>query len=175
MKARARRTAAGAAIWLLPLSAVAHGPPPQADHIVLDATDPDFIAVGTVAFGLYVSHDAGDSFGYVCPNIFSSGGVVDTFAMRGVVVVPGAPRAILVGGSGGLFRTDDDGCTWSAVAGLEQTEIGDLERADDDPSVLLAATSHNVSLGDNAVFVSRDGGQTFEATALTGPLLYNAV
>jgi MYXO-CTERM domain-containing protein len=131
--------------------------------------------VGTVAFGLYLTHDSGATFEYLCPDLFSRDGAVEAYATRGLLLVPGPPRALLVAGTGGLFRSDDDGCTWTPIAGLHGVEMGGIAIAPDDPLRIAAASTGNQNAGDNAVYLSSDGGRTFAATSLSGSLFFTSV
>jgi hypothetical protein len=53
--------------------------------------------------------------------------------------------------------------------------MGGLAIAPDDPSRVAAATTGNENPGDNAVYLSTDGGRTFAATALQAPLFFTSV
>ncbi|HEU4711644.1 MAG TPA: hypothetical protein VFS76_08775 [Pyrinomonadaceae bacterium] len=101
----------------------------------------------------------------------SRGGRVTT-----VTGVPSQPRTFYMGvASGGLFRTTDNGATWTPITDgkVPLGSTGSVAVADSDPNVIYLGTGSdgvrsNVSTG-RGVYKSTDGGQTWTFTGL-----YNA-
>jgi photosystem II stability/assembly factor-like uncharacterized protein len=100
----------------------------------------------------------------------ATGGRVDDFA---VARVPGAPDTIYVGtASGGIFRSTNQGASWSPVFdGVDaMMSIGDLAVAPSNPNVVWAGTGEannrqSSSWGDG-VYKSIDAGRTWRNVGL---------
>ncbi len=74
--------------------------------------------------------------------------------------------AMLVSGSGGLVRSEDGGCSFTAVGGaLEGHELGGLHPHPERPEVLTASQSLN---RENGAFLSEDAGRTWRAVGPRG-------
>ncbi len=89
-----------------------------------------------------------------------------------VAVVESRPATQYVGAaSGGVWKTTDDGLSWSAVFdGRPNASIGAIAVAPSDPSVVWVGTGeanarNSVSWG-NGVFVSRDAGKSWRHVGL---------
>lgn len=161
---RVRRLLPAALVLMTALAAGAHGPRPRGQAVLLDPADPGFRYLATNVFGHYISHDGGESYAYVCPHLFSDGANFDTI---GSVLVPGSPRALVIAGTGGIFRTTNDGCDWSQAGGpLTGLRIGGLSADPANPMHLLTATASGAMT--NGLFESFDGGMSWEATSLAG-------
>lgn len=101
----------------------------------------------------------------------SRGGRVTT-----VTGVPSQPKTFYMGvASGGLFRTTDNGVTWTAITDgkVPLGSTGSVAVADSDPNIIYLGTGSdgvrsNVSTG-RGVYKSTDGGQTWKFAGL-----YNA-
>jgi len=101
----------------------------------------------------------------------SRGGRVTT-----VTGVPSQPHTFYMGvASGGLFRTTDDGATWTPITDgkVPVASTGSVAVADSDPNIIYLGTGSddvrsNVSTG-RGVYKSTDGGQTWSFAGL-----YNA-
>src|SRR6185312_7025179 len=101
----------------------------------------------------------------------SRGGRVTT-----VTGVPSQPHTFYMGvASGGLFRTTDDGATWTPITDgkVPVASTGSVAVADSDPNIIYLGTGSddvrsNVSTG-RGVYKSTDGGKTWSFAGL-----YNA-
>jgi len=75
-------------------------------------------------------------------------------------------------GSGGVWKTDDNGTTWQSVFdGQGSYSIGEITIDPNDPDVIWVGTGENVSgrhvgFGDG-VYRSRDGGKSWQNMGLT--------
>jgi len=119
-----------------------------------------------LAYGV-ASHDRGQSFDKA--EVFRSemsglswshvGTCPDCGSVYTVVVQPGDPDTLWVGGDGGVQVSHDAGITWSGnlLTGLSKYEAAthDLALHPSDPLTLLAATS------DAGLYRSTDGGQSW--------------
>lgn len=93
----------------------------------------------------------------------SFGGRIDD-----IEAVPGKPSTIFVGtAGGGIFRTRNNGTTWTPVFDRDgrTTSIGDLAIAPSDPDVVWAGTgepnNRQSSTWGDGVYRSLDGGETW--------------
>ncbi len=91
-----------------------------------------------------------------------------------VTGVPGSPHSFFMGSSGGVWRTDDAGGTWTNVSdsAFETGSIGAIAVAPSDPNVVYVGTGQgtlraNVSIGFG-VYKSTDGGRTWRSSGLRG-------
>ena len=90
-----------------------------------------------------------------------------------VTGVPSQPHTFYMGvASGGLFRTTDDGVTWTPITDgkVPLGSTGSVAVADSDPNVIYLGTGSddvrsNVSTG-RGVYKSTDGGQTWSFAGL---------
>lgn len=93
----------------------------------------------------------------------SFGGRIDD-----IEAVPGRPTTVFVGtAGGGIFRTTNNGTTWSAVFDRDgrSTSIGDIAIAPSDPGVIWAGTgepnNRQSSTWGDGIYRSLDGGETW--------------
>src|SRR5262249_20959410 len=89
-----------------------------------------------------------------------------------VAVVESKPQIQYVGAaSGGVWKTTDDGLSWSCVFdGKPLASVGALAVSQSDPDVVYAgmgeANARNSVSWGNGVFVSRDAGKTWKHAGL---------
>lgn len=145
-------------------AARADGGIPGSLAILLPADQPRKIGLATT-FGLILSDDAGATWLWTCEQLA-------TTSMANVYAV--GPPAVASGGVGdrfyalsplkGLALSDDESCTWRSSGGaLAGPSVSDFFVDPTDPAhVLAAATPAGDGGGTAAVFVSTDGGATFQ-------------
>ena len=149
--------------------------------ITIDPNNPNTIWLGTgenvggrhVAFGdgVYVSHDAGDSWTNV--------GLKTSEHISKIIVHPTNPNTVWVaaqgplwskGGERGLYKSEDGGGTWNKVlGGNEWTGVTEVVMDPRNPDVLYAATwqRHRTVAAlmgggpDSGIHKSTDGGNTW--------------
>lgn len=74
------------------------------------------------------------------------------------------PLAGLPGGEG-ILKSMDGGLTWNHVNnGLDNLYVGSLFMHPDNPDILLAGTGNNQYMSGAGVYLSRDGGNSWELT-----------
>lgn len=142
--------------------------------VLFDDADPSFVYVASTVYGHFVSHDGGTTFGWICNDLFAEGSV-DSFPIDGAVLAGGASRAVIVAGSDGLFRSDDDGCSWDRVEALADRRTSAIAIDPRDPARVWVTTADGGEDADNALYQSRDGGVSFAPTSLAGPRLFRSV
>ena len=79
------------------------------DHIVVDAADPATLFVAAWkdgTGGLWISHDRGKSFGEVMS--------LHDQSIRSFLQAPNNPKLLLAGTLQGVYRSTDEGATWTA-------------------------------------------------------------
>src|SRR5439155_21166189 len=85
-----------------------------------------------------------------------------------ITPVPGKPHAAFVGtATGGLFKTENGGTTWSPVFDDQPVvSIGSVAIAPSDPKIVYVGTGEgngrNSSTWGNGIYKSTDGGSSFE-------------
>ena len=163
---------ASAFATLAPGVAQAHGPLPHGEFIVLDPQDPSFMFVTTNVYGHYFSHDGGQTFDWICPDLFSSSTTFESYRLHGAFLLGSSPRKLMVAGFAGVFTTTDDGCTWDALPDVEGDRMGFALQDPAEPAhVLIGTTTGGPDAVDNAVWQSWDAGSTFQRTGLRGDIL----
>jgi MYXO-CTERM domain-containing protein len=149
--------AAALSLCLLTTSgARANGAFPQASQLVVAPNDPTFIVMRTT-FGVLVSHDAGDTWDWVCERAV---GYSDATApMLGLL----ASGTVLVASFDGLFQSSDVGCSW-AMAAIDKQAV-DLTVDKSNPHAAIVMTSAFDSSNDageslfrNKLFATKDDG-----------------
>ena len=132
--------------------------------LTYDPSDPGRLLLGTSAGQLFVSHDGGDSW---AP--FAHLGPSDDLVIDHIVFDPTNPQTIYAAGwglykddEGDVFRSDDGGATWRALAGAHGKSIRALAMAPSDHNTLVIGAL-------DGVFRSRDGGETWERITPENP------
>ena len=97
---------------------------------------------------------------------------------RAITGVPGQPHTFLTGAvNGGVWKTDDDGRTWTPIFDSQPTQsIGAIAVAPSDPRIIYVASGEGLHRPDlsvgNGVYRSSDGGKSWRvgraATAGSG-------
>jgi hypothetical protein len=86
---------------------------------------------------------------------------------RAVAGVPGQPATFLVGAvNGGVWKTDDDGRTWTPIFDAEPTQsIGAIAVAPSNPKIIYVASGEGLQRPDlsvgNGIYRSADAGLTW--------------
>ena len=124
--------------WLALPNPAAAGPVEQLVQVALHPSDPDTILLRYKfgGEGLFVSHDAGASWGLVCNTFIDP----STSARNGVAAV-GGDGALMLGVFDGLWQADDGGCGWELTEGVGKRWVADVAADPDDPQVLYAVTA----------------------------------
>ena len=135
--------------------------------LLIDASSPSTVYLGTSNGEIYKSDDSGKSWQTLTPGIEQPSYVIDTLVQH-----PRDPGHIYAGAwdsyseGGGLFESVDAGATWSRIKlPHEFTDVRGVALCRDKPSYMLAATT-------GGVFLSRDGGA--EWTSVGNELLTKA-
>ena len=124
--------------------------------LAYDPSDPNRIFLGTSAGQLFVSRDGGNSW---VP--FAHLGSGDDLVIDHIVFDPTNPQIIYAAGwglfhddEGDVFRSDDGGSTWKALAGVHGKSIRALAMAPSDHNTLVIGAL-------DGVFRSQDAGTTW--------------
>ncbi|HUI85425.1 MAG TPA: transcriptional regulator [Candidatus Binatia bacterium] len=124
--------------------------------LAYDPANPARILLGTSAGQMFVSDDGGSSW-----SVFTHLGPGDDYVLDHIIFDPAHPATIYVAGwslynadEGDVFRSDDGGRNWRALAGVHGKSVRALAMAPSDPSILVAGAL-------DGVFRSRDGGRTW--------------
>jgi len=132
--------------------------------LAYDPSDPNRILLGTSAGQLFVSRDSGSTW---VP--FAHLGAGDDLVIDHIVFDPTNPQIIYAAGwglfhddEGDVFRSDDGGSTWKALAGVHGKSIRALAMAPSDHNTLVIGAL-------DGVFRSGDGGTTWERMTPENP------
>ena len=132
--------------------------------LAYDPGDPNRILLGTSSGQLFVSHDGGKSW---AP--FAHLGPSDDLVIDHIVFDPTNTQTIYAAGwglyhddEGDVYRSDDGGTTWTALAGVHGKSIRALAMAPSDHNTLVIGAL-------DGVFRSRDGGATWERMTPENP------
>ena len=152
-----------------PASASAHvGAGAGQTDVLLPPGGPSAILV-TEPFGLLTSQDGG-GFTWVCHEVLSAPGgssllprfaVADDGTLLGVV---GQLDGVVTPGVS-LYRSDDGGCSFTPVAGLDGHLVADAAFLPGQPAVAVAVTADLGEGVGNGVHRSIDGGRSWEEVA----------
>ncbi|MBX3228709.1 MAG: hypothetical protein KIT84_08655 [Labilithrix sp.] len=143
---------------LLARPASANGRFPASNAVVFDPHDAKTIYV-RVTFGLLVTHDAGQTWRWVCERAIGFSGIEDpTYVVT--------PKGTLVGGTfSGISVSRDGGCSWSFSGGAGTHLVSDLAMRPEGSIVGITSTYKKAgpegSLYENKVLVSKDDATTF--------------
>jgi MYXO-CTERM domain-containing protein len=146
--------------------ALANGRFPSAGHVEVDPADPARVVV-RATYGLLVTRDAGARWEWVCEEALGFAGIWDPpigIATEGT---------ILAGLPDGLSLSQLGGCNWNRQGTLAGRLVVDLAVDKANPARAVVLASSPTSGGfDNALFLTEDGGASFNAlpAALPGAL-----
>ena len=125
--------------------------------LAYDPANPSHILLGTSAGQMFLSQDGGASWA-----LFAHLGQGDDYVLDHIIFDPSHPATIYVAAwslynsdEGDVFRSDDSGRTWHALAGVHGKSIRALAMAPSDPNLLILGAL-------DGVFRSRNGGQSWE-------------
>jgi photosystem II stability/assembly factor-like uncharacterized protein len=125
--------------------------------LAYDPANPSHILLGTSAGQMFLSQDGGSSWA-----LFAHLGQGDDYVLDHIIFDPSHPATIYVAAwslynsdEGDVFRSDDSGRTWHALAGVHGKSIRALAMAPSDPNLLILGAL-------DGVFRSRNGGQSWE-------------
>jgi hypothetical protein len=139
---------------------------------------PDSIVVST-NFGLLVSRDAGETFGWVCPQTYGAqiAGNFTLFALPGVATLPDGTVFVLTGGLG-YWISSQDTCNFDSAPDedLRSAAVASVAGREVDPRTVYAAATWP-GRGPFGIFRSDDDGASFAATGLSsdGRLRFSSV
>ena len=134
----------------------------DARSLAADPRDPDHILLGTSSSQLFVSSDGGNTWSRL-----ARVGDGDHYVVDHIIFNPTQPETIYAAAwsvetdGGDVFRSDDSGHTWHALAGMHGKSVRSLALAASDPSILVAGAL-------DGVFRTRDGGLTWERISPEG-------
>ncbi|MBI2893589.1 MAG: hypothetical protein HYY06_08545 [Deltaproteobacteria bacterium] len=139
---------------------------------------PELVVVST-NFGILVSRDGGDTYGWICPQTYGAqiAGNFTLFALPGVAVLPDGTIFVLTGAMG-YWISSEDACRFDAAPDedLRATTVVSVAARAALPDTAFAAASWP-GRGPFGIFRSDDGGATFGATELVsdGTFRYGSV
>jgi photosystem II stability/assembly factor-like uncharacterized protein len=134
----------------------------DARSLAADPRNPDRILLGTSSSQLFVSNDGGYTWSRL-----ARVGEGDHYVVDHIVFNPAHPETIYAAAwsvetdGGDVFRSDDGGRTWRALAGMHGKSVRSFALALSEPSILVAGAL-------DGVFRSRDAGDTWERISPPG-------
>jgi hypothetical protein len=155
-----------AAAALLARPALADGAFPDELSVYLPPGNANDILLGT-NFGLVMSHDAGQSWRYVCELYITrdANDIVNYYKIASEKIGQETAPAIVAISLIRFMRSADGGCTWTPAGGnLTGLYPRDAFIDPNDSSFVLALAS---DLALDGIYPSHDGGATFAAPAYT--------
>lgn len=145
------------------------GPVEQLSAVAINPADPSHIVVpySYGGGGMFISQDAGESFGWLC-----SGGIDSSAVNRNGHVFASGDGSIYIGLFDGLLRGDASGCGFTAVAELADRYVSDVTGDPIDPKRTYAVTTDPME--DNGIFMN-DGSGTFAPLGMTEQIFINTL
>jgi photosystem II stability/assembly factor-like uncharacterized protein len=134
----------------------------DARSLAADPRNPDRILLGTSSSQLFVSNDGGYTWSRL-----ARVGDGDHYVVDHIVFDPEHPDTVYAAAwsvetnGGDVFRSDDGGRTWRALAGIHGKSVRAFAVAPSDHNILVAGAL-------DGVFRSRDGGETWERISPPG-------
>jgi photosystem II stability/assembly factor-like uncharacterized protein len=134
----------------------------DARSLAADPRNPDRILLGTSSSQLFVSNDGGYTWSRL-----ARVGDGDHYVVDHIVFDPAQSETIYAAAwsvetdGGDVFRSDDGGRTWRALAGMHGKSVRSLALAASNPNTLVAGAL-------DGVFRSGNGGQTWEPISPPG-------
>lgn len=134
----------------------------DARSLAADPRNPDHILLGTSSSLLFVSNDGGYNWARLARL-----GDGDHYVLDHIVFNPAQPDIIYVAAwsvetdGGDVFRSNDSGRSWRALAGMHGKSVRSFVMAPSDPNILIAGAL-------DGVFRSRDGGETWQRISPPG-------
>jgi len=128
----------------------------DARSLAADPSNPDHLLLGTSSSQLFVSSDGGYTWSQL-----ARVGDGDHYVVDHIVFDPAHPATVYAAAwsvetdGGDVFRSDDGGRTWRALAGMHGKSVRSFALAPSDPSILIAGAL-------DGVFRSRDRGERWE-------------
>ncbi len=129
--------------------------------MAIDPRDADRIWLGTSDGQIFRSTDGGNVWRRIRPGVKAPGLVVNVILFDsekpGMIYAGMKPLLDLNDESngGGVFISEDDGASWSALEGMRGRSVRNIAQSAKDPNVLVAAAR-------NGVYHTRDRGKTWE-------------
>lgn len=163
------RAAAAVVLGLAAATAHANGTHlPDVLDVMLAPGDPTSVTIET-NFGLLQSADGGP-FHWIChETITPYAGLIPVYTANADGVILGSVRLPAFGTDPveTLYRSSDEGCTWSVTGGLDGAAISSVafDPANPDHALATAATG---GADANAIWASSDAGSTWTKTAIEG-------
>jgi len=137
--------------------------------------EPEHFYMGAVGGGVWETHNAGRTWVPIFDNQPAA-------SIGAIAVAPSDPRTIYVGSGeadmrsdiqqgNGMYKSTDGGKTWSHIGLDDSRQIGKIVVDPHDANVVyVAALGHQYGPNEmRGVFVTRDGGQTWEKSLYKNP------
>ncbi len=152
---------------------VTSGPemPKRVTGIAVAPGDPDALYASVEIGGLLRSRDGGRTWTAAIDGVYVAEDAVD---LHGVVVAPSRSDLVTVTTRVGTFRSADGGEHWRKLPVPSLREKGSYCRAiayaPDDGETLYVGAGNDFDGDQGALFISGDGGESWRAVDLPGPL-----
>ncbi len=121
------------------------------------------VLAGTTASGIYRSEDSGETWALSSSGLTeygegNYGPIVGFLLQQDVFWAAAAGNAVFAGGMKGIFRSEDAGRSWSAVAGLSQVMPGEYPEV---RGLGSAGDDHLLAFNSQKVVFSPDAGKSW--------------